>query len=119
MQLARERSDLLETLDQHHGVFIRQTAQSLTDEQATPLRTNGEPTLYRRDHQATESVWADFIVRGPEANGPMDENTFKAHARASSWTGMSRSEDFSPTMTRWPSVPTSCEDSVASLDQLS
>ena len=47
--------------------------------------TDGEPTLYWRiiKHVSrAESVWADFIVRGPEANGPMDENTFRAQAES-------------------------------------
>jgi hypothetical protein len=80
---SRERSDLMETLDQRRG-FLRQTAQSLTDEQARLTPTVSQLCVggIIKHLSRVESVWADFIVRGPEANGPMDENTFKAHAES-------------------------------------
>ncbi len=80
---SKERSDLVETLDQHRG-FLRQTAQSLTDEQARLTPTVSKLCIggIIKHLSRVESVWADFIVRGPEANGPMDENTFKAQAES-------------------------------------
>jgi hypothetical protein len=80
---ARERSDLLETLGQHRG-FLRQTTQSLSDEQARLRPTASQLCLGGIIKHVTrvESVWADFIVSGPDANGPMDENTFRAHAES-------------------------------------
>jgi hypothetical protein len=78
-----ERSDLLETLGRHRGL-LRQTTQSLNDEQARLQPTASRLCLggIIKHVSRAESVWADFIVRGPAANGPMDENTFKAQAES-------------------------------------
>ena len=78
-----ERSDLLDTLTRHRG-FLCQTTRGLSDEQARLRPTASQLCLGGIIKHVTrvESVWADFILRGPEANGPMDENTFKAHAES-------------------------------------
>ncbi len=80
---SRERSDLLETLDQHRG-FLRQTAQSLTDQQARLTPTVSQLCVggIIKHVIRVESVWADFILTGPEAAGPLDENTFKVQAES-------------------------------------
>lgn len=80
---SRELSDVLETLSRHRGL-LRQTAQGLNDEQARLRPTASQLCLGGIIKHVTrvESVWADFIVRGPAANGPMDENTFRAHAES-------------------------------------
>jgi len=78
-----ERSDLLETLTQHRG-FLCQTTRGLSDEQARLRTTASQLCLGGIIKHLTrvEDVWADFILRGPAANGPMDENTFKAHTES-------------------------------------
>jgi uncharacterized damage-inducible protein DinB len=78
-----ERSDLLETLRRHRGL-LRQTTQSLSDEQARLRPTESQLCLggVIKHVSRAESVWADFIVKGPKANGSMDENTFKVQAES-------------------------------------
>ena len=80
---SRERSDLQETLGRHRGL-LRQTTQSLSDEQARLRPTASQLCLGGIIKHVTrvESVWVDFILRGPQANGPLDENTFKAQTES-------------------------------------
>ena len=81
--ISQERSDLLETLGQRRG-FLRQTAQSLGDEQAHLTPTASQLCVGGIIKHVTrvESVWADFILEGPKANGPLDENTFRVQAES-------------------------------------
>jgi Protein of unknown function (DUF664) len=64
---ARERADLLATLQAHRG-FLRHTVRGLTDEQAARRTTVSELCLggLIKHVALTEAQWADFIVRGPD-----------------------------------------------------
>jgi uncharacterized damage-inducible protein DinB len=75
-----ERSDLLETLTRHRG-FLCQTTRGLSDDQARLRPTASELSVGGIVKHVTrvETGWADFILRGPEAHGPIDENAYKAH----------------------------------------
>jgi uncharacterized damage-inducible protein DinB len=77
----RERADLLETLATHRG-FLRHTVRDLDDEQAHARTTVSELCLGGLIKHVTvvEKRWADFIVHGPAATGPLDEAAFAAHA---------------------------------------
>ena len=61
-----ERADILEALAAHRW-FLRHTVQGLTDDQARQRTTASELTLggLIKHVAATESGWADFIVRRP------------------------------------------------------
>ena len=61
-------------------------------------------------------MWADFIVRGPEANGPMDENTFKAHAESFVMDGHESLEGLLANYDKVALRTNKLVDSVASLD---
>ncbi len=78
-----ERSDLLETLGRHRGL-LRQTTQSLSDQQARLTPTASQLCVGGIIKHVTrvESIWANFILSGPEANGPLDENTFRAQVES-------------------------------------
>jgi hypothetical protein len=67
-QLARERTDLLETLARHRW-FLRFTVQGLTDEQAATRTTVSALTLAGLIHHVaeTEQFWVTFIEEGPSA----------------------------------------------------
>ena len=69
--LSPERRDLLETLAAHRG-FLRQTAASLTDEQARTRSTVSELTVGGLiKHVAhTEQMWARFMVDGTGIGDP-------------------------------------------------
>jgi hypothetical protein len=78
---ARERADLLETLDKHRG-FLHQTARGLTDEQAGLRPTASELCLggIIKHVALMEEGWVNFITDGPGAIGPADEAAYEAHA---------------------------------------
>jgi uncharacterized damage-inducible protein DinB len=67
----RERADLIEVLARHRE-FLRFTVQGLTVEQASASPTASALTLagILKHVSDTESLWVDFIERGPEAFGP-------------------------------------------------
>jgi hypothetical protein len=69
--LTGERKDLLETLAKHR-FFLRFPLRDLTDEQASTRTTVSDLTLggLVKHVAATESMWADFVVRGPAAMPP-------------------------------------------------
>ena len=69
----RERADLLESLDRHR-FFLRYTVQGLTDEQARLRPAVSALSLggIVKHVAATESTWAQFMVRGPAAFPSMD-----------------------------------------------
>jgi uncharacterized damage-inducible protein DinB len=69
-----ERADLLETLDRHR-YFLRYTVRDLADEQAAERTTVSELCLGGLiKHVAnTERQWIDFILDGPSALAPSDE----------------------------------------------
>jgi hypothetical protein len=76
----RERADLLESLT-HHRALLRQTVQGLTDDQAAQRATASELCLGGIIKHVTrvEQRWADFIVEGPDAQGPADPAAIAAH----------------------------------------
>lgn len=61
-----ERSDLLDVLRKHRGLFLA-TVSGLTDEQARLRPTASELTLggLVKHVSATEREWARFVVEGP------------------------------------------------------
>jgi hypothetical protein len=69
----RERVDLLESLGRHR-FFLRYTVQGLTDEQARLRPTASALGLggIVKHVAATESTWAEFMVRGPAAFPTID-----------------------------------------------
>jgi uncharacterized damage-inducible protein DinB len=71
-----ERTDLIETLQTHRGLF-RYTVQGLTDEQATSRPTASELTLAGliKHVAATEKHWAEFITEGPQPAPDVDWET--------------------------------------------
>jgi uncharacterized damage-inducible protein DinB len=80
--LSAERRDLLETLNSHRE-FLRFTAQGLTDEQARQTPTVSALSVggIIKHVAATESGWAEFIVRGTEAvEMDMSEEAFAARS---------------------------------------
>ena len=78
---SRERGDLVETLEKHRA-FLRQTVQSLTDEQGARRTTTSELCLggLVKHVALMEEGWLDFIERGPVAIGSMDEAAMEAHS---------------------------------------
>lgn len=78
---AQEQIDLVEALGAHRELFL-QTVQGMDDDQARMRTTVSELTLGGLVKHVTrmERRWADFIVRGPEAIGGMDPESFAAHA---------------------------------------
>jgi uncharacterized damage-inducible protein DinB len=77
--LARERADLIETLDKHRG-FLRHTARNLTDEQATRRTTASELTIAGviKHVAETETTWTRFIEQGPAAFGDGSIESWKS-----------------------------------------
>jgi Protein of unknown function (DUF664) len=65
---ARERADLIESLDRHR-FLLRHTVRDLTDEQAAERTTASRLSLAGliKHVAATEQTWAAFIVQGPSA----------------------------------------------------
>jgi len=61
-----ERSDILESLHKHRGLF-RFTVQGLSDEQASARTTASELTLggLIKHVTAVEKEWARFVLEGP------------------------------------------------------
>lgn len=80
-QIDQERAELIATLAKHRA-FLRQTVQGLTDEQAARRTTTSELCLggLIKHVSTVERGWAEFIVRGPDAIGGMDEAAMQAHA---------------------------------------
>jgi hypothetical protein len=76
-----ERADLVDTLTNHRR-FLRQTVRGLTDREASLHPTASQLCLGGIIKHVTlvESGWVDFILKGPEAMGPMDETAYEAHA---------------------------------------
>ncbi len=70
---AEERSDLLELLRKHRGLF-RHTVDGLTDEQAAGRPTVSELSLggLVKHVASTEAGWADFVVNGPQPAPEVD-----------------------------------------------
>jgi uncharacterized damage-inducible protein DinB len=78
----RERTDLLETLEQHR-FFLRHTLRELTDDQIRQRTTVSTLTLGAlvKHVTAVELQWARFIVDGPSALGDFEsEADLAAHA---------------------------------------
>jgi hypothetical protein len=69
----RERADLLDSLGRHR-LFLRYTVQGLSDEQARLRPTASALCLggIVKHVAATESTWAEFMVRGPAAFPAVD-----------------------------------------------
>lgn len=68
-----ERSDILDVLGKHRGLF-RVTVQGLTDEQAATRSTASELTLGGLIKHVTqvEEKWADFVVNGAAEEPDID-----------------------------------------------
>ena len=66
--VARERADLLQSLDRQRH-FLRNTTRGLTDEQAAQRTTASELSLggLIKHVTLTEQQWIRFIVEGPSA----------------------------------------------------
>jgi hypothetical protein len=81
--LSRERIDLLESLGRHR-YFLRYTVRGLTEEQARLRPTASALSLggIIKHVAATESTWAEFAVRGPDAFPTMD---WSSPEMAESW----------------------------------
>jgi uncharacterized damage-inducible protein DinB len=78
----RERTDLLETLEQHR-FFLRHTLRELADDQIRQRTTVSTLTLggLVKHVTAVERQWAGFIVDGPSALGDFEsEADLAAHA---------------------------------------
>ena len=73
IQTTTERTDLLETLRKHRGLF-RVTVQGLSDEQARLTPTVSELSLggLVKHVAATELSWARFITDGPAPTPDVD-----------------------------------------------
>ncbi|GDY31018.1 DinB family protein [Gandjariella thermophila] len=71
-----ERADLLDTLAKHR-FFLRHTVRDLTDEQARRRTTVSALCLggLIKHVAAVERGWVDFILDGPSAMGPWDEES--------------------------------------------
>jgi len=76
-----ERDEILAALDRHRG-FLRQTLDGITDAQAAERSTVSELCLggLVKHVASMERRWIDFIGRGTEAIGTMDEASYAAHA---------------------------------------
>jgi hypothetical protein len=74
--LSAERADLIEALDGHRW-FLTHTVQGLTDQQARLRPTVSELTLggLVKHVTATERMWGEFVVGGPETFPAFDEST--------------------------------------------
>ena len=68
--LARERADLIESLDRHRS-FLRYTVRGLTDEQAVQRTTASQLCLGAliKHVAATEAAWVRFITGGAAGLG--------------------------------------------------
>jgi hypothetical protein len=82
-EVSGERADLLETLAKHR-FFLRHTVRGLTDEQARQRTTVSALCLggLIKHVTAAERNWAGFIVDGPSALGPWDEESLAKTAAA-------------------------------------
>jgi hypothetical protein len=71
--ITRERADLLETLVAHR-LFLRQTAEGLTDDQARLRSTASELTIggLIKHVAAVEKGWAEFMIDGGGIGGSPD-----------------------------------------------
>src|SRR4051794_3011197 len=76
-----ERADFLETLAKHRG-FLRQAVRGVTDEQARSKPTVSELSLggLVKHVSEVEDHWAQFIVNGPDNEGPPDEASYEDYA---------------------------------------
>jgi uncharacterized damage-inducible protein DinB len=112
----RERADLLETLAAHRG-FLRHTVRDLDDEQARARTTVSELCLGGLIKHVTvvEKRWADFIVRGPAAAGPLDEAAFAAHAAS---FHMEEGETLADLLAAYEAVARVTDELVASMPSL-
>jgi hypothetical protein len=81
--LTRDRADLLESLAKHR-FFLRHTVRDLTDEQAAQRSTVSELCLGGLIKHVTrmERRWGDFILDGPSAMQPTEDDPFAAHAQS-------------------------------------
>src|SRR4051794_18807770 len=70
---ASQRTDLLETLGRHRGLFLR-TVDGLTDEQARLAPTVSTLSLggLVKHVTAVERRWAGFVVEGPAPTPDVD-----------------------------------------------
>jgi hypothetical protein len=80
--LSADRTDLLEILAKHRGLFLH-TVAGLTDEQAAATPTVSELCLGGLVKHVTrvESRWQEFIVDGPGAMA-QDEHSYEDHANS-------------------------------------
>jgi hypothetical protein len=76
-----EVDDLLTSLERHRG-FLRQTIEGVSDAQAAQRSTVSELCLGGVLKHVTrgEARWVEFIERGPDAIGGMDEAAYAAHS---------------------------------------
>jgi hypothetical protein len=76
----RERTDLIETMAKHRS-FLRQTVKNLTEADANRRTTSSELCLggLIKHVSLMEQRWTDFIGRGPDAVGGMDEKAMQFH----------------------------------------
>lgn len=90
---ARERADLVETLDGHRAFLLR-TVEGLTDGQAALRPTASALCLggIAKHVTLSEDSWARFTVEGPGAVGPADEAAYRAHAASFDMDGASLAE---------------------------
>jgi uncharacterized damage-inducible protein DinB len=111
-----ERADLLESLT-HHRSLLRQTVQGLTDDQAAQRPTASELCLGGIIKHVTrvERRWADFIVQGPESEGPADPAAIAAHAASFHLTG---GDTLGELLDRYQEVADRTDDLVGSLPSL-
>src|SRR5579862_6198354 len=111
-----ERADLLESLT-HHRWLLRQTVQGLTDAQAALRPTASELCLGGIVKHVTrvEQRWADFIVNGPDAQGPPDAAAIAAHAASFDMTG---GDTLGELLDRYQDVADRTDDLLGSLPSL-
>jgi len=76
-----EREDFLSALERHRG-FLRQTTDGISDAQAAQPSTVSELCVGGLLKHVTrmEARWVEFIGRGPDAIGGMDEAAYAAHS---------------------------------------
>ena len=120
---SRERADLLETLGKHR-FFLRHTSNGLSDEEAARRTTASELCVggLIKHVALTESAWAEFIVKGPEAMATADpgdpaamEAAGEAHARG---FRMLAGETLAGLLDRYQEVAARTDGPVASLPSL-
>jgi uncharacterized damage-inducible protein DinB len=76
-----ERTDLVETLTTHRS-FLCQTVRGLSDEEARQRTTSSELCLggLIKHVSRMEHRWVDFIERGTDAIGPVDQAAMESHS---------------------------------------